>query len=74
MNIVITPQIRKSDRHAKGYYVALSTNGAMSQPMHNFRKSYNGALRLITECVNTKAETLRKFGNNVHINPVKSFE
>ena len=73
MQIVITPQIRKSDRHAKGYYVAMSTNGTMSQPIHNFRKSLNGALRLINECATDKADALRKFGNEVHINPVKFY-
>ena len=71
MNYIITPYIRKAAD--KRYYVAASTNGTMTQPLHNFRKTYNGALRLITECVNAKADELRKFGNEVHINQIKNY-
>ena len=71
MQIVITPQIRKSDRHAKGYYVAMSTNGTTSHPIHNFRNSLTGAHRSIHDYATEEADALTTDGNEVHINPVK---
>lgn len=65
MDITITAKVRKSERHASGYYIFVVVNGAVKQPGRNFYKSTHGAISNVNRLAEEHASDMRKFGNHV---------